>query len=258
MLKLQYFGHLMQRTDSLEKTLMLGKIEGRRRGQQRMRWLDGITNLMDMSLSKLRELVMDRKDWYAAVYGVAKNRTWLSDWTELNWTVTHTVKNLPAMQETRFWSLVEDPWRRKRLPTLVFWPREFHGHPWGRKELGTTKRLSLTTMTTIWFTTLSLLQKQAFYLPSHHSQLPSPLPLPGNHSSAFFLYGFLEILYKWNPIIVAFYVWVFFPRHVSRFIHVPEFHSFWHSIVWTDHRLFIHSSAGRMILGLLQPSGHWQ
>ena len=133
-LKLQYFGHLMWRADSFEKTLMLGKIEGgRRRGRQSLRWLDGITDSMDVSLSKLQELVMDRRAWWAAVHGVAKSWTRLRDWTKL------------------FFSSYLPPLRREWQPTPVFLPGEFQGQrsrmgysPWGRKDSDTTEQLTLS------------------------------------------------------------------------------------------------------------------
>ena len=102
-LKLQHFGHLIWRTNSFEKTLMLGKIQGRRRGRQRMRWLDGITNSVDMSLSRFQEFVMDREAWPTAIRGVSKGQTGLSDWTELNWTDKEIIKEAIS-KETRSYS----------------------------------------------------------------------------------------------------------------------------------------------------------
>jgi len=174
-LKLQYFGHLMWRTDSLEKTLLLGKTEGRRRrGRQRMRWLDDITDSIDMSLSKVQELAMDREAWHAAVHGVAKSRTQLSDWTELTENLNDTdVLILMCWKCAWFVVLifcillfVQATW-----PTPVLLPGKI---PW-MEEPGRLQSMGLRRVGHDWATSLSLFT----FMHWRRKWQPTPVFLPG-------------------------------------------------------------------------------
>ena len=159
-LKLQYFGRLRGRTDSFEKTLMLGKFEGERRGRKRMWWLDGIMDWMVMSLSKLWDLVMDREAWSAEGHGVAKSWTWLSHWENLYTLVTHMVKCLPAMQETWVWCLGQEDPLEKKMEThssTLAWKIPWMEEPSGLVHGVAKSRTRLSGFTFTFMRNISLL-----------------------------------------------------------------------------------------------------